>query len=164
MIDHVDDMFDIVAGFSFEPEYEVVNPGPYGEEKIKDLEAFQQLPKWLVVMRVTIIHCDFATASRTGLFGLLGDARVQIIDASNEATVEAYMGFAESCERENAVLIPQDFGREPIDSMRQKLRQVVWREFGSEQLLETIHPAIMFRLCTRKCNHVASNGEADDSS
>lgn len=154
MIDHLDSDFDIIGGFSSHPVYNVVDPSPFGEDKIKDLEAFQQLPKCLVVMRVTVIHSEVAFATKTGLFGLLGDARVQIIDASEEALVESYMHFAEKCERANAVLVPQDFGREPVAWMEQKLRKVVWREFGSEGLLEIMRPAIMFRLCVRRCNHV----------
>ena len=90
----------------------------------------------------------------TDLFGLFGDAQVQIVDVSQEAKVAAYFDLAETCERRTPVTIRQNFGRDSVDSMKNYLRQVIIDQFHSEELAATMHPAIMFRLCTRMCNHI----------
>jgi hypothetical protein len=45
----------------------------------------------------------------TGLFGTLGDERVQIIDASDLARLNAYFDLAVDCEKKGKALWPQDF-------------------------------------------------------
>ena len=104
-------------------------------------------------MRVVVVHTDAMTAGKTGPFGLLSDVRVQIIDFAEKAKVAAFMSFAEACERERPAIVPQDFTIEPAEMMRLALRGVILTEFASEELATTMRPAIMFRLCTRACNH-----------
>jgi hypothetical protein len=119
----------------------------------KDLEALEQLPHCLVIMRTIVIHSDVESAVTTGLFGLLGDARVQIVDVSREALVNAFFKLAEACEREHFVTVNQNFHRQPATSMRQQLRNLIMSIFDSKKLVMAMHPAIMFRLCTKMCNH-----------
>lgn len=51
-----------------------------GDEKRQKMSAFLRLPSYLVVVQIVVIHTDFRTGAATGLFGLLGDAPIQIID------------------------------------------------------------------------------------
>ena len=123
-------------------------------DELRDLNALKKLTNGLVVMRVIVVHCDIKTVAGTDLFGLLGDARVQIVDVADEARIEAFFAPAESSERKSSVTIGQDFGRESANSMRQKLRAVIIAQFCSEELAAAMRPAVRFRLCTRMCNNI----------
>lgn len=123
-------------------------------EASQAMDVLRQLPSWTVVMGVVVVHADFRTAAATGLFGLLGDARVQVIDVSNEAKVNALFDLAEESERKYQVTVGQDFHRDSAESMKQRLTDVIVTTFGSEKIVPPMHPAIMFRLCTEMCNHL----------
>ncbi|KAH0238630.1 hypothetical protein KCV06_g618, partial [Aureobasidium melanogenum] len=127
-------------------------PQPFHEET-EFIDAYKTLPSWLVVMHVVVVHSDLSSAAATGLFGLLGDAPVQIIPVSEEAKIDSFYDLAERCERGQDVTASQDFTRKSADEMRQELRKEVWSRFKSEDLVAIMHPAIMFRLCTQMCNH-----------
>ena len=133
-------------------------PGPFrnslNPDKLRDLEALERQAEWLVVLRIIVVHSDFKAAAATGLFGLLGDARVQVIEVSEEARIEAFFDLAEACERKTSVTVRQDFHRESADSMKEKLSKSIVERFRSQKLAEAMRPAIMFRLCTQMCNHV----------
>ncbi|KAK3056678.1 hypothetical protein LTR09_002471 [Extremus antarcticus] len=139
-----------------DPEPTTLRPfrRPLSADVLRDLKTLEQLPKWLVVMRVIVVHSDLKAAAETGLFGLLGDACVQIVDVSEEAKVEAYFQLAETCERASALTITQDFHRECAGSIEQALERSVEPRFRSEKLAEAMRPAIMFRLCANMCNDV----------
>lgn len=127
---------------------------------IKDLrDALKKLPTWTVVMRVVVIHTDFSTGASTGLFGLLGDSRVQLIDIFDEARMNALFDLAEQCEPYGLVTARQQISRDSPQSIQQKLRDAVRHKLRSEEtekLLPRLRPVIMFRLCTEMCNRVSS--------
>lgn len=123
----------------------------------RDFEALKRHSSWHVVMRVIVVHSDFRSAVATGLFGLLGDERVQIVNASEEARVGAFMDLAEACECKASVTVSQDFRRVSVDSMKQQLRDAAMTAFNSEELIAAMRPAFMFRLCTQMCNHRSSS-------
>ena len=123
-------------------------------DRFHDLEALKQRSDWLVVMHTIVIHCDLKKAVATDLFGLFGDARVHVISVAQEAKIEAFLTFAETCERQGPVTVRQSFHRQSAGMMKQRLRKVVMEQFQSEELMAAVRPAIMFRLCTRMCNHV----------
>lgn len=127
---------------------------PLSPDKLRDAEALKLLPEWRVVMKVIVVHSDLKSVVEMGLFGLFGDARVQVIDVSEQNRVEEYFSLAEMCERKGSIKVRQDFSRESADSMKQQLRAVVMEQFRCEELAELMRPAIMFRLCTQMCNHV----------
>ena len=100
---------------------------PFTTSRGRSLEAFpllvelvELLPKWLVVMRTIIIHCDYKTAAMTGLFGPLGDALIVIVDVCKDPErAEALFKFAKICEYQGQgedqaepILVSQDFRRE----------------------------------------------------
>lgn len=121
----------------------------------KDLmDSLMQLPSWMIVMRVIVIHTDFTTGASSGLFGLLGDAPVQLVDVSAEVQIKRYFDMAEKCEPKGLVTVRQDFRYASEESYRQLLKDVVLKKFRSDVLLCRLHPVIMFRLCTHMCNHV----------
>jgi hypothetical protein len=156
MVERLDD------SFSWEvPEYlcEVLGDHPpritQRTSKAEEfIHTYKQLPHGcLVVMQVIVVHADVKTASATRLFGLLGDARIQIVDMSEEAKVDAFYKLAEECEHKNPVSIAQDFTRRSLESVKQRLRDLIVIQFGTEELVPLMRPATMFRLCTLMCNH-----------
>lgn len=116
------------------------------------MEAYKQLSKWLIVMRVVVVHSDHELAAVSGLFGLLGDAQVQIVSVSEQAKLDRLYDLAEDCESKQSVTVTQNLVRPSLDSLEEELRTVLIRKFGSEDLAAIMHPAVMFRLCTEMCN------------
>lgn len=123
------------------------------------LDSLIRLPSWMVVMRVVVIHADSATGMRSGLFGLLGDAPVQLVDVFDEENVRNYFDMAEKCEPRGLVTIRQDLHGTPGEVYHQTLRAAIINKFRSDVLLSRLHPVIMFRLCTEMCNHIGSGGK-----
>jgi hypothetical protein len=118
------------------------------------MAAYKQLPSWLIVMRVVVIHSDLASAAATGLFGLLRDAPVQIVPGSEEARVNQFYDLAEDCERGRSITVVQDLKRSSHEELSQELRCVLVKKFDSEDLVAIMRPTIMFRLCSHMCNSV----------
>lgn len=141
---------------SFDPDLPVDSPPSDELERVEnsDLEILLQHPRWLVVVRVIVVHCDVRSAAKAGLFGLLGDAPVQIVEVSDQSRIQSYFDFAERCERKRQVVVAQDFRQEPTDLVKKKLRGIILRQFHSEELAEKMRPAVMFRLCTQNCHRV----------
>lgn len=116
-----------------------------------DLEALLSIPSCFVVMRTIVVHKDLRAAASTGLFGFLGDAPIQIIDAREEALVEELWCLAETSEKELLDANKQDLVRVTADGLNQELKDVVMERYQSEELVSMLHPATMFRLCTQMC-------------
>lgn len=118
--------------------------------------ALQQLRHGIVVMRIIVVHTTFETAAKTGLFGLLGDACIQLVDVSDEPRLNAFFDFAKECESAaKGVTRMQDFYRESSEIARRSLKDKLADTFGAQaaQKLPPMCPAIMFRLCSHWCNH-----------
>lgn len=150
---------EIPNGPSIQPHYTLASSGVMGSTKgdccwYKDCPDFQ-LPDWQVVTRIVVIHCDWKTAAATGLFGFLGDAWIQIVDKTEGSRLD-------------------DFWRLEKESRSEELRQCgcngprqasMFEEFHfrhyaltmpvlwTEEMAAALRPAIMFRLCTKKCTH-----------
>ncbi|KAI4725715.1 hypothetical protein E4T49_06544 [Aureobasidium sp. EXF-10728] len=108
--------------------------------KQRDLAALKLLPKWLVVTRVIVIHLDSAQAARTGLFGLLGDAPVQVVDAYSPLASQLYE-LAETCERgAYALTAAQNFDRMSADDMDAFSKLQVFRVFEDHDLFPILTP------------------------
>lgn len=119
----------------------------------KYLEIILRLPRCRVVMRIFVVHASRRFGAATGLFGLLGDAPVQIVDVSDQARVDAFFDLAESCEHKGKAMVRQNFCRESAEALQQELKDAVIKQVGSERQAPEMRPAIMFRLCTKMCNH-----------
>ncbi|KEQ61344.1 uncharacterized protein M437DRAFT_51783 [Aureobasidium melanogenum CBS 110374] len=126
---------------------------PICQDRQEDLAALKLLPEWRVVVRVIVIHLDFARAAKSGLFGLLGDEPVQVVDATSPLVSQLYE-LAETCEREAyALTAAQDFTRMSAGDMDAMVKRVAFKTFHDHELSKRMRPAIMFRLCTEMCNH-----------
>jgi hypothetical protein len=111
-----------------------------------DLEALNRMSKCQVVMQTVVVHSDVQSAA--GPFGLLGDARAQIVDIAEEGKIEAFLDFADKCERKNPDARKEDFGKESNASLESRLKPIMTKQFDNQEVLPTIRPAITFRLCT----------------
>jgi hypothetical protein len=133
-------------------------PESFHEEQ-QDLAALRLLPEWLVVVRVVVIHLDFRQAAKTGLFGLSGDKFVQVVDATLPLASQLYE-LAETCEsRASTVTAPQNFARMSANDMHAMVRRVALKRYFDHELAKRMRAAIMFRLCTKMCNHSTTPGE-----
>jgi len=120
----------------------------------EDLVALRLLPEWLVVVRVVVVHLDFARAVKTGLFGLLGDESVQVVDVASPLVEQLYE-LAERCERAApAITVAQDFKRVDAVEMDALVKRGAIEAYHDREVGERLRPAILFRLCTKMCNHV----------
>ena len=80
----------------------------------------QRLHHGAIVMRVIVGHTTFQDAARAGLFGLLGDAPIQIVDMSDELRLDAFFIL-----QINASLVPSDpshRGKTFIETLRSRSR------------------------------------------
>lgn len=127
---------------------------PISPTNQEDLEALKLLPAWMVVMRVVVIHLDLGRAADSGLFGLLGDEIIQVVDATLPLASQLY-ALAEHCERgASAVTHAQDFTRMSTNDMDAMVKRVAFKMFHDHEIGKRLRPAIMFRLCTEMCNHI----------
>ncbi|KAJ5904313.1 hypothetical protein N7504_006696 [Penicillium tannophilum] len=117
------------------------------DQKAERFDVLEQLPSWWVIMGVVIIHASFQEAVQSGLFGLLGDATVQIISVSDEEKVNAFYAFVEEHDRQTSSVE----GRVSSGVLKRELKDDVLFAMGSENLLSKMYPAIMFRLCIWRC-------------
>jgi len=130
----------------------------YLEERFGALRKLQ-LQQGAVVIHLIVVHTTFETAAKTGLFGLLGDACIQLVDVSDEARLNALFDFAEKCESgseaKGFITRKHDFRRQSPESVKRMLNDKLAEEFGAQaaQKLASLRPAIMFRFCPHYCNH-----------
>jgi len=144
------------------PDASIHQPvSPYRKQlgigQLINFEALSQLPTLKVVMQVLVVHCEASRAARTGLFGFLGDAPIQLVDPLDEARLESFRTFAEQCELEQQDSVKQSFRAENAASMKQRLVEVISQQFDVPALAASMRPFIMFRLCTRMCNGYGRN-------
>ncbi|RDW81482.1 2EXR domain-containing protein [Aspergillus mulundensis] len=104
-------------------------------------------PSWRVVVYVVVIHAGRKAGAESELFGLLGDAHMQIIDVASRDRVDAYFRLFEACRGNDPC--PQDISRELVKAvparLRERIAKVFWKEGAPPTLLV---PAIMFRFYT----------------
>ncbi|KAJ5808365.1 hypothetical protein N7474_009634 [Penicillium riverlandense] len=127
-----------------------------GEVDMEDrVGALQKLQHGAIAMRIIVVHTTFQNAALTGLFGLLGDAPIQLVDVSDEPRLYAFFDFAEKCDSDaKGFTKRQGFHRDSSETVKSILKEKLAETFGARaaQTLPQIYPAIMFRLCTRLCN------------
>lgn len=156
MLDYISDSLTELEPFD-KPITQPLESIPIPQYKQQDLAALKLLPEWLVVVRVIVIHLDFAQAAKTGLFGLSGDERVRVVDAALPLASQLYE-MAETCECD-AVISAQDLTQMPTSEMDAMVKRVAFKAYHDLELPKRLRPAIMFRLCTQMCNHSNTLGE-----
>ncbi|KAJ0107172.1 hypothetical protein J7T55_014702 [Diaporthe amygdali] len=103
-------------------------------------------PSWtVIILPPVIVHADAETAA--GLFGLLADARVQLVAADDKARIEEFLAL----DTAPNTTIGAGVGPEDLVSAKLKLRDAIDAVFGSEDSAPVMRPAVMFRLCTGRC-------------
>ncbi|KAI1758819.1 hypothetical protein GGR53DRAFT_199051 [Hypoxylon sp. FL1150] len=112
---------------------------------------------WLVVVYVVVVHMDpeAAAAKATGLFGLLCDAPVQIVDLRDEERLNAFKALARASEEDP--LIGQHVDDEALEQALGSLDYALttlFREDPEPGPAPVMYPAVMFRLCTERCYEV----------
>jgi hypothetical protein len=99
---------------------------------------------WTVLMRDPIV-VHGTDAATSGLFGLLGDAPVQLVDVSDESRICEFLRLG---NRPGVTFTPES-ELDELDDAKQDLQCVVDDIFGPEA--PAMRPVVMFRLCTQKC-------------
>ncbi|KAJ5666883.1 hypothetical protein N7462_011292 [Penicillium macrosclerotiorum] len=110
--------------------------------ELTDLIRSKPVSWKVIVLPPVIIHADVETSA--GLFGLLADARVQIVDVDDIARINKFLALG---EERTASLWPK-FEQEDLISGKVALAAAVEENFGSEEDAPTMRAAVMFRLCT----------------
>ncbi|KAL2872400.1 2EXR domain-containing protein [Aspergillus lucknowensis] len=122
------------------------NPHHFRWTRSELADLMRTWPCWrVVVLPPVIIHTDVETAA--GFFGLLSDARVQLVAADDEAGIDRFLALG---GRQNVTLTPE-FRREQLAVGKKELCDAVKAVFGSEERAPVMQPFVMFRLCTRLC-------------
>jgi hypothetical protein len=132
-----------------------VSPGPLPiPPSGQNPAALKLLPEWMVIVKVVVIHLDLRRAAHSGLFGLSGDEVIQVVDAGSPLASRLYE-LAEDCERgASAITTPQDFTRMSANDMDAMVKREAFEALRDHEVGKRLRPAIMFRLCTRMCNHI----------
>jgi hypothetical protein len=96
--------------------------------------ALQKLQNGVVMMHLIAVRTTFETAAKTGLYGPLGDACIQLVSVSDEARLNAFLDFAEKCESkaDRFIAKKQAFHRESPESMTRRLNHKLGETFGAE--------------------------------
>nr|OQO24045.1 hypothetical protein B0A51_05015 [Rachicladosporium sp. CCFEE 5018] len=125
----------------------------YRRAMLSDTRALRHLDKWSVVMKTVVIHQDIRIAAMTGLFGLLGDALVQVIDVDEAEKMADLLSLARECEQSFNVTARQSFEPLNLQEANDTIKQTL-SERGYEDMVPKVRPAVLFRLCPRKCNRI----------
>lgn len=103
---------------------------------------------WTVVILPPVaVHDDAGAVAATGLFGLLNDAPVQLVDADDVTKVHEFLRLGEV----SGVSVGPSFGPDQVSAFKGELWLAVENLFGSQNAAPIMHPVVMFRLCTSKC-------------
>jgi hypothetical protein len=122
-------------------------------QKRQMMESPNRHAKWMIVMQIVVIHALTISVASTGLFGLLGDAPVQICDVKEEAKIDAMYDLAHDCDDVRPVRSFQDLRRYPTDHWEERLTGTAGYEAPKDFVLTTVlRPPIMFRLCPLMCD------------
>ncbi|KAI1080980.1 hypothetical protein F5B20DRAFT_538088 [Whalleya microplaca] len=132
-----------------------LSPGyMYNQSQLADLLRLRS--SWLVVVHIVVVHMDLEAAATSGLFGLLCDARVQIIDLRDKRRVDAFYDLALKNKRTTDPA-GQPLDRASLASGITRLEDAV-TDIYKEKPAPAMHAAVMFRLCTQRCDQEDQRG------
>jgi hypothetical protein len=122
-------------------------------------DLMRQVPEWTVVIAGSVVvRTDVETAAASGLFGLLADSRVQIVQADDEARMARFLalggapGVTLSLSRFNDTdqdSFSPSTVQEAVQNSKAWVSEAVTGLFGSEESAPRFHTGVMFRLCTK---------------
>lgn len=116
--------------------------------ELADLIRAQNPPlRWSVVMRPPfLVHAD-DVAHTDGLFGLLGDAPVQLVEIDDGQRIQKYFDIADT----PGSRLNEDALREAQD----ELLDITKTLFVDLETAPSFHPVLMFRLCPCKTKRIS---------
>ncbi|KAL4804668.1 hypothetical protein BDV18DRAFT_26726 [Aspergillus unguis] len=99
---------------------------------------------WTVVaLDPIVVHSRPEKAG--GLFGLLADAPVQLVDLDDKDRIHQYLALGLTSNVPSGPF----YGADDLELAKQKIEDAVVKVFGSQDNAPKIRPVLMFRLCTR---------------
>lgn len=122
----------------------------------------RSFPELRIVMKKVVIHATWKYATRTGLFGLLGDAPILMVDISDEKRLKAFFELAEEGQRKGHVCSEQKElakelqSSEALEEEFKRRMGRVWKPSDfrpNEKPPTNLRGVIEFRLCDDMCNH-----------
>ena len=121
---------------------------PWTREELQRL-IHQRKIFTVMVMEPIFVQGDISSFLRTSLFGLLGDAPVQLVYADDHVRLNAFMEL----ERVEGVRLSSDAGEKRLMDGLKNLSETVTVVFGSddEEHAPRLIPAVMFRYCPHDC-------------
>lgn len=126
------------------------------------VEVLSHRPEWLLVMRSVVVHATLRDGAASGLFGLLGDAPVQIVDMADVAKMDAFYALAHACEDKGDVKYTQNFHRDDIRELELRIASVLKLSYECAEPTFRLRPAVMFHLCPLMCNHLGQEVKQQD--
>lgn len=103
---------------------------------------------WSVVVRSPIVVHAAVTSDYGGLFGLLGDAPVQLVDLDDHAKIQKFVEMADT----PGFTLSSPLHPGELTEAQQELRDALDAMFGSVEAAPAFRPVLMFRLCTQPCD------------
>jgi hypothetical protein len=109
-------------------------------------------PKWRIVMRIVVTHASRKAIATSGLYGLLGDAPVQIVDTADHEKLDDLYRMAELGESTHDLLAQRSI-RESPERPEQELAKIMstMTSHGRGPVTSEIRPAVIFRACPFNC-------------
>ncbi|QIW96919.1 hypothetical protein AMS68_002437 [Peltaster fructicola] len=120
-------------------------PDPHHHPLVhEDCLLLQQYTDWRLVVDTRIIHATAADGIASGLFGLLGDAPIQIVDAFDTTIFDKYYEMAElgECLINIEHSLSQHLSREPPEDWQCWIRHFMWCGKYPDALLSHFIPVI----------------------
>ncbi|KAH8908650.1 hypothetical protein BR93DRAFT_976785 [Coniochaeta sp. PMI_546] len=121
-------------------------------------DLMRQMPEWTFVIDGSVmITADVETAAASGLFGLLADSRVQIVETDDDVQLNRFFALDGALEftlslckypAEPAVAFNLSRFQEEIELSKSWISEAIGDLFPSEENVPRYHVAVMFRLCT----------------
>ena len=115
-------------------------------------DALKRVSSWIVVVRTIVIHASNRYVARTGTFGFIDDAPVQLVYVSNEDRAGAFLDLAEESQRKGHAFCPQNLRREFTKEKVKGIKHTIsTRHLGDGN--PAIRVTIISRLCIEICIH-----------
>ena len=112
-------------------------------------DLLRRRPTWpVMIWDPVVVHTNASTAA--GLFGLLGDSRVHLVDVEDKPRIKQFLDLAELpgvTVSSDLASLAEDGGA--IALAIQDAQHAVATIFGPEEVPPVMQWVIMFRLCTR---------------
>ncbi|KAF1821298.1 uncharacterized protein K489DRAFT_372213 [Dissoconium aciculare CBS 342.82] len=125
------------------------------DNRRKIVDILNQKSSWLVAMRTVVTHAPSSYVAHTELHDLLGNATVQMVEATEIDRIDAMYTLAEEYELGNGVYPLQNLVRPSANELEAELQSLITKKnriLPGQSLKSKLQPAIIFRLCPSSCN------------